>query len=233
MKKYKFFLLDADHTLLDFEGDARAAVLQTMQEFGIPYTDDQYPIYQRCNNACWQALENKEITKDELSVKRFRDFFDVMGFCADAEKVAARYPENIGEVGGRLLPETLQTIKALYQKGAQMYILSNGFAKSHNMRMERSGILPYLKADFVSENLGAEKPDKLFFDRAFAQIPDFCIEKAIMVGDSLSADMRGGIAAGVDTCWFNPTKANNILKLPITMQIQHLTDLVQLVEDIQ
>ena len=231
MKKYRFFLLDADHTLLDFEGDARAAVLQTMREFGLPYTDDQYPIYHQCNNACWQALENKEITKDQLATKRFQDFFDAMGYTADVQKVAQRYPENIGEVGGRLLPETMETLKALYQKGAQLYVLSNGFAKSHTMRMQRAGIMPYLKGDFVSENLGAEKPDALFFERAFAKIPHFDKSLALMVGDSLSADMRGGIAAGVDTCWYNPQGAENTMHLPITMQIQHLTDLIDMVEE--
>jgi len=129
-----------------------------------------------------------------------------------------------------MLPGATDLLQSLSKIG-RVYILTNGFAVSQNGRMVNSGIMDYAKAMFISEELGAQKPDKEYFDICFDQIPDFDKSRALMIGDSIASDMLGGINAGVSTCWYNPADKANAKGLPITYNIQTYRQLMDIITE--
>ncbi|MGI6254019.1 MAG: YjjG family noncanonical pyrimidine nucleotidase [Acutalibacter sp.] len=205
MKTYRFLLFDADKTLLDFDADMLHAFQATYQAcFGSqkPYSTAMLDCYETCNNRWWDKFERQECTKPQLFEGRFRDFMGKAGLTGNPEEINRVYFENLGQ-GGALLPGALELVRDLAPR-YQQYIVTNGNAASQKTRLERSGLLRYVKAFFVSEAAGAAKPDKAYFDYVFARIPEFRREEALLIGDSLTSDMQGAQNAGVDSLWFAP-----------------------------
>ena len=86
----------------------------------------------------------------------------------------------------------------------RMYIVTNGTEWIQRGRWAVSGLETYFEEMFISDRVGYPKPDVRFFEAVEREIPDFCKERTLIVGDSLSSDMQGGINFGIDTCWFCP-----------------------------
>ena len=227
--KYDIFLMDADDTLLDFSADATDALKATFEMHGVPYSEEIQEIYEKHNRYCWDMFEQKKMTRDELSYKRFELFFDEMGMKKDGREIHRDFMHNLSKTG-HMLPGATDLLQSLSKIG-RVYILTNGFAVSQNGRMVNSGIMDYAKAMFISEELGAQKPDKEYFDICFDQIPDFDKSRALMIGDSIASDMLGGINAGVSTCWYNPTGKANAKGLPITYNIQTYRQLMDIITE--
>ena len=205
MKPYRFLLFDADDTLLDFDADMLHAFQATYQTcFGTqkPYSTAMLDCYEACNNRWWDKFERQECTKPQLYEGRFRDFMGEAGLTGNPEEINRVYFENLGQ-GGALLPGALELVKELAPH-YQMYIVTNGNAVSQRTRLERSGLMVYIKDVFVSEEAGAGKPDKVYFDYVFARIPGFRREEALLIGDSLTSDMQGAQNGGIDSLWYYP-----------------------------
>lgn len=205
MKEYRFLLLDADGTLLDFDQDMLHAFQATYQAcFGSqrPYSPQLLEQYEACNNRWWAKLERGECTKPQLYKGRFVDFLEETGLSGEPEEINRAYFENLGQ-GGALLPGALELVRDLSEKYL-LYIVTNGNAVSQRTRLEHSGLLPYVKDVFVSEDAGAAKPDPRYFDYVFSRIPGFEKEKAMLIGDSLTSDMRGAQNGGIDGLWYCP-----------------------------
>lgn len=205
MKEYRFLLLDADGTLLDFDQDMLHAFQATYQAcFGSqrPYSPRLLEIYERCNNRWWAKLERGECTKPQLYAGRFQDFLRETGLSGDPEEINRAYFANLGQ-GGALLPGALELVRDLSQR-YRLYIVTNGNAASQRTRLAHSGLLPYVRDVFVSEDAGAAKPDKRYFDYVFSRIPGFEKERAMLIGDSLTSDMRGAQNGGIDGLWYCP-----------------------------
>lgn len=205
MKPYRFLLLDADGTLLDFDQDMLHAFQATYAAcFGSqrPYAPALLETYETCNNRWWAKLERGECTKPQLFVGRFTDFLGETGLTGDPETINRTYFENLAQ-GGALLPGALELVRDL-SENYQLYIVTNGNAVSQMSRLERSGLLPYVQDVFVSEDAGAAKPDKRYFAYAFSRIPGFEKERALLIGDSLTSDMLGAQNAGIDSLWYCP-----------------------------
>lgn len=213
--KYDVILLDADETLLDFSRSEREAVSDALRLFDITPTEELIEGYSRINHAIWKRLERGEITKDALRVERFREFCGQFSLTADPERMAEYYLERLSQKAYLLdrAEELCQRLAAKYR----LYIITNGIAFVQRGRMARLPITGLFKEVFISEEIGAEKPERLFFERVFEKIPQFSAEKALVVGDSLTSDMRGGITAGLDTCWYNPKS----LPVPEGMEITY------------
>ena len=220
MKHYRFLLLDADGTLLDFDQDmlhAFHATFETCFAGQRPYAPELLEIYERCNNRWWKKLERGECEKSQLFTGRFRDFLTETGLSGDPEEINETYFRNLGQ-GGALLPGALELVRDL--SGAyQLYIVTNGNAVSQMSRLERSGLLPYVQDVFVSEDAGAAKPDVRYFDYAFSRIPCFEKERALLIGDSLTSDMLGAQNAGIDSMWYCPQGGEAPEGLSITYQV--------------
>ena len=198
----EFLFLDLDDTILDFQKAERLALAKTLEFFGLPPTDTVLARYHQINREHWERLERKELTRQQVLVGRFAALFAEMGLSAQAEQVARAYEENLSQ-GHYFLPGAEEALQSLRKK-YKLYLASNGTARVQAGRLKSAGIIPYFQEIFVSEEMGYNKPDPAYFDACFARIPGFRKDRAMMVGDSLTSDILGGIQAGIATCWVNP-----------------------------
>ena len=203
--KYRFLLFDADLTLLDFDTDMVYAFqkLYEVCRFSVPYSPIMLQTYENCNNRWWDKFEKKECTKPELFVNRFVDFLTETGLSGDAEEMNRQYFTFLGQ-GGAVYPGAVELVKRL-SADFSLYIVTNGNAASQKTRLESSGLLPYVKAYFVSDAVGVGKPDPRYFQYVFDHIPGFQREQAVVIGDSLSSDIQGAANVNVDSIWYTGT----------------------------
>ena len=222
----KHLLLDLDDTILDFHKAERIALSRTFSEFGIEPTAGILASYSRINRECWQRLERLEMTRDEVLNGRFRILFDSVGIGADERAVQARY-ENELSYEAHFLEGAPEVLERLYGK-FKLYIASNGTAIVQDRRIEISGIAKYFDGIFISERLGADKPAPVFFNKALAMMGDPDRDEVMIIGDSLSSDIRGGISAGIHTCYFNPQKRENKTKITPEYEVGSFDELCSL-----
>lgn len=195
-------LMDLDNTLLDFDRQEAAAISAMLRERGIDPTEERLSLFRRINVRHWEMLENGELTRQQVLVGRFEVFFKALGVALDAQSAEDSYAAHLCE-GYYFIPGAQELLEALHGK-CGMYIISNGNARVQDARLTSSGIARYFEKIFISENMGADKPSREFFDIVIASIPNFDHARALVVGDSLTSDIRGGRGAGLMTCWFNP-----------------------------
>ena len=200
-------LFDLDDTLFDFHKAEKIALTKTLVHFGIDPTEETLALYSAINAAHWKRLELGEISREEVKVGRYRELFKTIGVECDPVKATAYY-ESMLAIGHYFMPGAPELLEELYGK-YRLYIVSNGTAKVQEGRIGSSGITKYMDGIFISQILGANKPDKQFFDICFSEIPDFSLSETVIIGDSLSSDIKGGINAGITTVWFNPKGIEN------------------------
>ena len=217
----KFIFLDLDDTILDFHRSEAVALRKTLQSLNVNPTDEVIARYSAINLAHWKALERKELTRGGVLTGRFRQLFEELGMNVSPNVAQSLYEKNLSEshffIDGA--PRLLMTLSQKYP----LYIASNGTTLVQTSRIASSGIGRYFKAVFLSEQLGADKPQIEFFERATGQIEGYNPSEAIILGDSITSDMQGGINAGMHTCWFNPHHRDNH---GITPEFE-ITDLAQ------
>ena len=198
-------LLDADDTLFDFHLSEREALAAALRSFGVEPTPQMIRRYSEINGECWKMLEKKQITRADLLVLRYERLFAEFGLTLSPSAVSDRYAEELGKqchlIAGA--EELLRDLSARYR----LYIASNGNRQVQRERLRRAGIGRYLSDVFISQELGADKPDPAYFNACFARIPDFRREQTVIVGDSLTSDIAGGRNAGIRTVWYNPAGA--------------------------
>lgn len=211
-------LFDLDDTLFDFHKAEKIALTKTLVHFGIDPTEETLALYSTINAAHWKRLELGEILREEVKVGRYRELFKTIGVECDPVKATAYY-ESMLAIGHYFMPGAPELLEELYGK-YRLYIVSNGTAKVQEGRIGSSGIAKYMDGIFISQILGANKPDKQFFDICFAEIPDFSLSETVIIGDSLSSDIKGGINAGITTVWFNPKgiESDNDIKPDYTIK---------------
>lgn len=202
LKQWHTLLFDADNTLLDFDRAEQQAFQKTMTAFGLEATPERFALYADINHGLWHTFEQGGITKEALVVERFRRFFDRIGAKVDSVAFEAAYQPALGE--GAFLIDGALDLLARLAPHYRLCIITNGVAATQYSRLAASGIDRYVKAVFVSEALGAQKPDPAFFDAVFASLPPTDRTDCLIIGDSLTSDIAGGIRAGIPTCWYNP-----------------------------
>ena len=225
----EFLFLDLDDTILDFQKAEHIAVKKTLQDYGVDPTEAVCSRYSQINRAHWEALERKELTREQVLVGRFATLFQELGVEANAVECARRYENNLS-VGHYFLPGALEAVQRLAKK-YKLYIASNGTKKVQTSRLKSADIGKYFQNIFISQDMGADKPSMAYFEACFDRIPGFDPGKAMIVGDSLSSDIQGGINAGIATCWVNPNhkEAKNIQP---DYQIEALSQLEALLDTI-
>jgi 2-haloacid dehalogenase len=221
--RYRFALFDADNTLLDFTRSESEALRACLRARGLPDDDTTVSLYSGINDGHWKRLELGETTRDRLKVERFGDFFKAMNFKGDPALMARDYEETLS-YQRFLLDGALELIQGLHGL-CGLYIVTNGLAVVQKRRFGGTPLAPYFDKCFISEEMGCAKPDKRFFDLVAASVPDFDPASAIVIGDSLSSDIRGGVNAGLDTCWYNPTRKPAPPDLPITYTVTSLSEI--------
>ena len=189
---YKFLLFDLDHTLLDFDAGEDIALTQLLEEEGVEDIQAYKNYYVPMNKLLWKDLELKKITKKELVNTRFAKLFAHFGIEKDGAYLAGRYQFFLSKQG-QTFPGVEDLLKKLIRKGYELYGATNGITFIQTGRLEQSGIAPFFKEIFISEQLHTQKPDAAFYEKIGARIPNFDKDHALMIGDSLSADIQGGI----------------------------------------
>lgn len=227
----EFLFLDLDDTILDFKMAERLAIPKTLSAFGVNVTDELLQRYHAINKTCWEMLERGELTRDEVGTRRFALIFAQEGVEGNAAACNELYLKNLA-IGHYFLPGAEEAVQRLSKK-YRLYIASNGTASVQEGRMTSAKLYPYFEKVFISEHLGANKPSKEFFDRSFAQIPEFDPKKAMIVGDSLTSDILGGINAGIATCWVNPGHKPGKPEIQPDYEIEGLHQLEELLETLK
>lgn len=205
---YTFLLFDLDHTLLDFDTAEEVALTQFLQDQGVQDIQAFKDYYKPMNQGLWKDLEQKKISKKDLINSRFAIAFAHFGREVDGEEMALRYQDYISQQG-QTFPGAEDLLAKLVERGYQIYGATNGVTAIQQGRLKQSAITPYFKEIFISEQLGTQKPEVAFYDKIGNLIPGFTKEQALMIGDSLTADIAGGNAAGIDTVWYNPDHKEN------------------------
>ena len=207
MKNYRNILLDADNTIFDFNRAEKEAIKLTFAEFGIKCDDKLSDLYHKVNDKYWKKLEKKEVTKTELATMRFKEIFDSYHFDIEPLIFNTRYKSNLGKQSF-LLPNALELVKYLHSLNKMLIIASNGSSTVQHNRINNSKIKEYINAVYTSEEAGYTKPSKEFFDKLFMK---FGINKedTILIGDSLTADIKGGYEYNIDTIFFSPDNVSN------------------------
>ena len=198
----EFLLLDLDDTILDFHKAERIAIAKTFRGFGIEPTEEVLARYHVINKGCWEKLEKGEWSRDQVLTRRFELLFTEYQLACDGNAMARAYEQNLS-MGHYFLPGAEEAVKRLNAK-YRLFVVSNGTACVQHGRLTSADLYRWFEKVFVSQEVGYNKPAIEYFERVFAQIPGFDPKKAMIVGDSLTSDIQGGINAGILTCWVNP-----------------------------
>lgn len=199
--KYQYLLFDLDGTLLDFLKSEAVSIREAFQSFGLPHNDAAVQLYSKINDSYWKRYEKGEIKRSEIFAGRFQTFLAQIGQPGDPQALCDAYFLKLSQ-STYLLPGALPLLQAL--KGRYtLCAATNGYAVTQHNRLQLSGLKEYFNYLFISEEMQTKKPDKQFFDLAFGALGCKNPKQALMIGDSLSSDIAGGLTAGCDTCFVN------------------------------
>lgn len=222
MSKYTSLFLDLDNTLLDFNKAEEVAIKRTLMKHNLPCDENAVRLYSDINRQFWEKFERGEIEKSEIYEGRFKALLKEFGSDCDSKAVSDDYIVHLSE-GYFKIEGTDELLTYLKEKGYMLYATTNGNCFTQYKRVKNSGLEKYFLEVFVSEKAGFQKPDCGYFQYVIDNIPEKDKSKMLIVGDSQSSDILGGINIGIDTCWYNPTGAtpkykskyeiNNIMEL--------------------
>jgi YjjG family noncanonical pyrimidine nucleotidase len=200
---YRYLFLDADGTLFDFDEAERRAIILMGEALDVAIEDFHLNAYQSANLACWKAFERGELDLDELKTARFVRFNEETGLTLDPKSASGVYESNLAHQG-ILYEQSIDVLDALKSRGYTLYFASNGLANVQRGRIAVANIAHYFEDFFISEEMGSQKPDIRYFEMMLEKTGLAARkEECLMVGDSLSSDIAGGIASGIDTLWIN------------------------------
>lgn len=204
MPKYDTIFWDLDGTLLDFKQSERYALGECLKAHGVAMTEEMLALYSGINERFWERLERGEVEKKELLPGRFSEFFRQAGIRGiDPEQMQKQYEKELG-AKTYYVENSFEIVAKLRQMGVKQHIVTNGILHTQQIKMKKSGFDGLVDNVFISDEIGYEKPRKEFFETVFHELRDLKKEKALLVGDSLTSDMRGANNAGVDACFYNP-----------------------------
>lgn len=222
--KYKTLLIDLDGTLFDFEKCEKGAFKECLEINGYAYTDKLYSEYSEINKSLWEKFEKNEIKKEDVMVGRFKKLSNALEGSIDAKLLSKLYLERLSK--STSLNKDVYKVLDYLSKKYELYVVTNGFSTVQINRLEKTNLLHYFTAVFISESIGFQKPNKAFFNFCFEN-STVKPESALIIGDSLSSDILGGFNSGIDTCWYNPKGET----APETYHVDyHITELNQLMD---
>lgn len=227
--RYDTILFDIDNTLLDFKKAEKSALKKVFLNHNYEFNDDIEKKYNEINTSLWKDFENGLIERDVITKTRFQRLFDDIGIDGNGENFNSLYLLALSE--GHDLMNGASEICEVLSKSCRLYFATNGISKTQHKRIDSSGLGSYFLDMFVSEDVGYQKPMKEYFDYVFDKIPDLNIERTLIVGDSLSSDIRGGNQSGIDSCWYNPESLENTFSdINPTYEIKDLNDLLSIIK---
>lgn len=226
----KYVLFDLDDTLFDFKKAEVLAFKETMQDCGLKEDEKHFQLYESINRSMWRALEKNEITKEELKNTRFKKYLEASHQEYDANRLTQSYTKHLSLQG--CLIEGAYEIVSLLSKEIACFGATNGISEIQEGRLKVSGLDALFQDVFISEKMNCKKPERAFFEKIFETL--HCSqEEVILIGDSLSADIQGGINAQIQTVWYNPNHLKNDSIVQPTYEISDLKEVVSLIRRIR
>ena len=199
---YKKLLLDVDGTLLDFDASAEKSLEILFGQRGYPFDEKVFPLYTVINNGLWERYERGEIPREQVLVDRFTIMFDKLGIDEAGSTFENDFRDQLEK--NPIWVDGAEDLLKYLQPKYDMFIVTNGVAATQRKRLGLTGLDRYVDDVFISELIGAQKPQKAFFDYCLEHIGPCELSEILLIGDSLSADILGANQAGIPSCWFNP-----------------------------
>lgn len=225
--KYQVLLFDADETLFDFKMAEKQAFLKALEEYKLDVDkEESLKLYSQINKHIWEEFEKGEITADRLRVERFERFSKKIEIDFDAVSFSKAYAKFLGE-GAYLFEDSVEVIDYLSKK-YRLALITNGLKDVQKSRISRTPLKDYFQELIISDEIKISKPDPRIFDYALDKLEYKDRTKVLMIGDSLTSDMQGGVNAGIDTCWYNPNHLENKSGLNLTYEIHSLKELKEI-----
>lgn len=226
----KTLLWDIDGTLLNFEKSENYAIKKCFELFGIDEcTDEMVARYSPINRKYWEALERGELTKPQVLRGRFQEFFKSENISFDRiDDFNAEYQVRLGDKVF-FCDNGLETVTALKGKIRQ-YAVTNGTYIAQSRKLTQSGLIDIFDGVFISDKIGFEKPSVEFFDAVQKEIGEFSHDEVMIIGDSLTSDMRGGNNANILCCWYNPHGAENKYGIKIDYEIKDIAEVIEIIK---
>lgn len=226
----KVILWDIDATILDFLAAEEAAIRTCFERHGLGIcTDEMLGRYTVINRRYWEMLERGEMSKAEILVNRFKEFFESEGIITDcAESFNADYQVALGDTIC-FRDNGYELVKKL-QGSYRQFVVTNGTFVAQERKLRKSGIGELVEEAFISDLIGYEKPAMEFFDYVFEKIGHYEKDEVIIIGDSLTSDMQGGNNAGIICCWYNPNHLENTKNVRIDYEIDNLWQLEEILK---
>ncbi len=220
---YQWLLFDADGTLFDYDRAEAVALENSFAQFNLPFDLTSSDTYRQVNGAIWADFELGKITVTQLRTVRFERLFDALNLDVDAEAFSTAYLDQLS-ARGDLIPDAEAVVEACYGR-YQLMIITNGLKDVQRKRLAHTNLGKYFVDIIISDEIGSAKPNRKIFDAAFARMGKPKCEDVLIIGDSLTSDIQGGVNYGIDTCWYNPQQQPLPNGLSLTYQIQQLADL--------
>lgn len=226
--RYLNLLFDADDTLFDFPRASARAFSIMCRKHCIPDTREVYQLYHEINLELWAAFDRGEAAKDFVTLERYIRFLRALGLERDAAACNRDYLEALGQ-GVYPLPHAESVCRTLARRGHRMYIVTNAVASVQQNRLRSSVFADLFLDAFISEDAGASKPDPAYYAYVRSRVPGMDDSNTLIIGDSLSTDIRGANNAGLPCCWFNPGGKIRPEHLHIDHEIRDLRELLEIV----
>ncbi len=224
----RYIFLDLDNTILDFNRAEKGALARTLTLLGLEPTEEVLARYHVINQQQWERLERGEATREEILYKRFEILFEEYQISAEAFEAKKTYERELS-IGHYFLPGAEELLKKLSQEYV-LYLASNGTKSVQEGRISSAKIAKYFQEIFISEDLGCNKPSPEFFEKCFSVIPGFEPMECVIIGDSLTSDILGGLNAGIHTIWYNPEGIEHDGKIQPERQVSCLEDIPEVLQ---
>jgi len=221
--RYKILLFDLDDTLLDFCANETVSLSKLFQQRGYIFSNELFQTYNSVNKQLWAEYENGNIELDDVLNSRFSETMLRLGKVVDGIEWENQYRELLGN-GCQLIEGALEVCRSL-SVSHRLFVITNGITQTQIKRLEQSGLYEFFEDIFVSQSIGSQKPSIKFFDYVMSHIKDFDRKEALIIGDSLNTDIKGGLLSGIDTCWFNRKLQKRSPEIQSTFTISSLEEL--------
>ncbi|MDF2538792.1 MAG: noncanonical pyrimidine nucleotidase, YjjG family [Herbinix sp.] len=220
---YKILLFDLDDTLLDFGANETDSLNKLFQQHGYTFSDELFQVYNSVNKQLWADYENGVIVLDDVLNSRFSETMLRLGEVVDGPEWETMYRELLGN-GSQLIDGAFEVCQRL-SVSHRLFIITNGVTQTQIKRLKQSGLFEFFEDIFDSQSIGYQKPSKEFFDFVMCHIKDFNRKEALIIGDSLNSDIKGGLMSGIDTCWINRKSQKGSAEIQSTYTITNLMEL--------
>lgn len=223
--KYTTLYFDLDNTLLDFSSAEKTAIAKLLSNYGIEPKNEYVNLYSQINKMVWGRFERGEIKREDIFESRFVEFAEKIGVAVDTAGMSRDYFPLLAE-GHDVLPGAHDVLKYLKSRGYTICVTTNGVSITQHKRISESGLEGYFDFVFISEETGHKKPEKEYFDFVLQRTPEKNRKKILIIGDSQTSDVLGGVNAGIDTCWLNAT--NDADRYPHSYEIRDIRELLNI-----